>query len=178
MNKSSRGFAPILIVLIISLIAGIGYLVLNATSPPFPQPTLAPESNEKSTTSWKNQQIENCGHLIPKTYISFSIPSNWNVSTEESDYWAKHTFGGTSEQITIACGDGLGGGCDEIFKKEIKLGNETKTACLGEENDIMYLSQLGGFAGAVGFTIEATYANSENSKKLINQILSTFKVLE
>jgi len=177
MKQTSRGFAPLLIVLVLALIGFVAYNVFRPRSVPTPSPS--PTPTQDPTASWKTYTSDYCGTSNPKTKFSISIPSNWNSTVQEDKIWAKHSLSGEKgEKFTVICGIGFGGGCDPKDKKEIKIGNKTQLGCYGEQEGRVYLSQVGAQAGEVGVTIEADFPNDEESKEILNKILSTFRFID
>ena len=72
MNKNSKSFAPILIVVILGVIGIIGYLVLKRPSPPTPTlPTSSP--SQAQITNWKT-------YRSGKHSFEFKYPPDWEVA--------------------------------------------------------------------------------------------------
>lgn len=173
----------ILILVIIALIAlatiiyfvnQINRLKVETTDLPQPQSEESTnQANNEDRTGWKNYNLKSCGKLLPDPQISFSIPSFWKSSIEEKDYIAQHIINGNDgEKLTITCGDGLGGGCDDWG--EIVLGDKSLPVCPGKENGIIYKSNISGSSNDIGFELDVQYPDTEEAENTINQILSTF----
>ncbi len=135
------------------------------------------QTTNEDKAGWKTYNVESCGKLLPDPQISLSVPSSWKSSFSEKDYVAQHIINGSGgEKLTITCGDGLGGGCDNWG--EIVLGGKTFPACMGEEAGIIYKSQISGKSNGIGFELDIQYPNTEDAENIIDQILSTFQFIE
>lgn len=146
MYKNYRNLAKVPLIATATLFVIISGLVLYSSKKVIPE----------HQTDWGVYNVKSCGKLLLDPQISFSIPPSWEVSFSEKDYVAQYIITGKDgEKLTLTCGDGLGGGCDNWG--EIKLGDKTFPACPWERDGVIHISNIGGSSNTIGFDLHVEY---------------------
>lgn len=185
------GLAPILIIIIIAFVAGLGYWGYRLGTGSLPQPeTASTESGLKA--NWKTYTYNKC-EIPPPVSLSFSyqIPSSWKeaVSTNE-DYSSMSTYSYIGPGLTfrISCGVGFGGAgpaCGdegEFIQDKFEVNGKIVSGCLEtykKTNTLIlrwtYAEPDVGNENKPQFEFSAEGKDTPENRQLINQILSTFK---
>lgn len=173
-----KGFAPILIILLIALAIG-GYLVyqkqLKSVPVTQPVPSVSPiASNLSETTAWKTYQQATAHFLI-------QYPQAWTAK-ESLDNQKPYQviLNGTEGNIIITWGSGFGGGCDAQFHQNFTLGGENEDICHFINNDgSERWAGLGKVFSDITVDLKAVAnASYQTNRDTILKILSTFKFLD
>lgn len=180
-----KGFVHILLLVFIVVIGvgTLGYyswkmgLIKNKFREP---PALTPTTTSivTDTSDWKIFTYSICGSERPPMTFTLKLPPDWTfVSNNNGLYFTSYLFqGGKEESLEISCGNGFGGGCDEKYKTEYKIGTRTIIGCYNQgtsANGNLWATYL---TTPKGTTV--SFSGKVIDKVLLDKILSTFKFIE
>ncbi len=172
-----KGFAPLLIILIIAIAGVLGFAIYKfgpldiqiskkETSSPTPTPD--------TTSKLSKYTFENCGSTLPKVGFSLNPPAGWSASpTEGSEIYQIYRYQKGGSWIDITCGDGFGGGCESQDKTTLTINNQTVNACYTRNGNKANL--WGTYLASPNSDVAFSFTSNLADKKLLDQILSTFK---
>lgn len=200
MSKNSRGFAPVLIVIIVGVIGIVSYLALAQSLKQTPTPSAPiPKPTQESPENWKTYTNERDGY-------SLKYPPSWSKNLESPDYFwkgIKSNFKGASISVFVA--DAKRGTLADEFRyrtyehyqanpeawapvpyEEI---SEPEYSKLANEEALRYHgieSYRGNFIGTLAmrggktYIVTVTYEDGRKKEfeEIYNQILSTFRFLD
>ena len=177
MERNSRGFALIILLFLVLIVAGIaGAYYLGTQKNPTSTPTPSPTSNE--TTNWKT-------FTSPEGDFTFKFPTSWVYQDDSAqggaDQGSSFGFYEADKEIDPSFGDHIGNeivilGLLDVYTEskfndaEVSIGG--RPALEKNVGDYVYVDILGN-----NQQIHIAFLYEE-SKKSMDQILSTFQFLE
>lgn len=120
--------------------------------------------------------FEFCGSSLPTVKFSLNPPMEWSSKpTDGSEIYQTYRYEGSEGWLDVTCGDGFGGGCDSQYKTTVEINGSPVTGCYSKAEGKAFLSAT--YISSPKREVTFSFTSNLSNKKLLNNILSTFKFL-
>lgn len=167
MNKNSRGFAPLIIVIVLTLIGLAGYIVFRSTD------STANLPRDEDLRGWKTFIGGGYSIKYPAHFQAVSDNNKDTILTDKGEKIIKISKESTTAKEVKEYAKGI------LFTKPTKINEYEAIEILNDVANAPFESYVLVRDGtAYLISNEAIYDENSENDKLFNQILSTFKFLD